>query len=122
MEKKKILIVDDEEDICIFMKDIMEREGFTVFTALNGTEAMDVFDKENPDICIIDVHMPYSEFNGIEVLKRVKAKEKKTLCVIVTRIDDHKTMDEASYLGAEQYLIKPLSVEKIKDLIARLKA
>ena len=121
MAKKKILVVDDEEDICIFIKDILEREGFKVFIALGGTEAMEIFNKEKPQICLIDIHMPYSEFDGLEVLKRVKELNKKTLCVMATRIDQSDKMNKAAYLGAEQYLIKPLSIEKIKDLIERLK-
>ena len=65
--------------------------------------------------------MPYSEFDGLEILKRVKGLNKKTLCVMATRIDDNDKMNKAAFLGAEQYLIKPLSMEKIKDLIERLK-
>ena len=121
MAKKRVLVIDDEEDICIFIKDILEREGFKVFTALGGAEAMDIFNKEKPQICLIDIHMPYSEFDGLEILKRVKGLNKKTLCVMATRIDDNDKMNKAAFLGAEQYLIKPLSMEKIKDLIKRLK-
>lgn len=121
MERKKVLIVDDEENICIFLKDIFERGGFEVYTAASGQEAIKIFQKEHPPICIIDIHMPFSEFDGIEVLRRVKAIDKKTICAMVTRIDDPDKITEAAQAGAEEYLVKPVRIEKLKELIEKLK-
>lgn len=121
MENKKVLIVDDEENICIFFKDIFERSGFTVYTAISGQDAMAIFKENKPQICIIDIHMPFSEFDGIEVLRRVKAIDKTTFCAMITRIDDPDKIAEAASLGAEQYLVKPTRIEKIKELVEKLK-
>lgn len=121
MEKKTVLIVDDEENICLLFKDIFEREGFIVYTAASGQEAMELFKKFKPQACIIDVHMPFSDFDGIEVLRRVKEVDKKTICTMVTRVDDAEVMSNAAYLGAEEYLIKPVRLEMLQKLVERLK-
>jgi len=121
MDKKTVLIVDDEENICLLFKDIFERESFMVYTAASGQEAMELFNKFKPQACIIDVHMPFSEFDGIEVLKRIKEIDKKTICTMVTRIDDVEVMNKAADLGAEEYLIKPVRLEMLQKLVERLK-
>ncbi len=121
MEKKTVLIVDDEENICLLFKDIFEREGFTVHTAASGPEAVELFKKFKPQACIIDVHMPFSEFDGIEVLRRIKEIDKKTICTMVTRVDDTEVMNNAAYLGAEEYLVKPVRLEMLQKLVERLK-
>ncbi|MEI8348517.1 MAG: response regulator [Candidatus Omnitrophota bacterium] len=122
MDRKKVLIVDDEENVCLFMKDIFERSGLKAFTALSGEDAMATFSKQKPEVCIIDIHMPFSEFDGMEVLRRVKDINQKTVCVVISRIDDKEKIKKAMLLGTEQYLLKPVSVEEIKDLIEHLRA
>ena len=92
-----------------------------MFTALSGQEAMSVYEQHKPHVCLIDIHMPYSEFDGIEVLRRIKAIDKSTICVMVTRIDNAERIAEAAALGAEQYLIKPVSIRKIEEFMERLK-
>jgi len=121
MEKKKVLVVDDEENICIFLKDILARAGFEVYTALSGPQAMDIFKEHQPHACLIDVHMPFSEYDGIEVLRRIKELDKKTNCVMITRIDDDEKITQAAALGAQEYLIKPVRLEKLKELVESLK-
>jgi DNA-binding response OmpR family regulator len=121
MERKKVLIVDDEENICIFLKDIFERNGFEAYTATSGQDAVAIFNKDRPHVCIIDIHMPFSEFDGIETLRRVKAIDKKTFCAMVTRIDDPDKIAAAAEAGADEYLVKPVRMEKLKELIEKLK-
>lgn len=118
---KKVLLIEDEADISIFVKDFLERYDLQVFAALSGEEAILIFDKEKPEICFIDIHMPFSEFDGIEVLRRIKQKEKNTVCVMITRIDDEIKIKEAQTLGTLDYLIKPISLEKIKKLVEKIK-
>jgi len=122
MDKKKVLIVDDEENVCLFMKDIFERGGLETFTALSGQDAMAIFAKHKPEVCIIDIHMPFSEFDGMEVIRRVKNINNKTVCIVVSRIDDKDKISAAMALGTEKYLLKPVSVGEMIGLIGRLKA
>ncbi len=115
--KKKVLIVDDEEGIAQFMEDLLERRGFQCFRSLDAEEAWEIYKRENPEICILDVHMPFSKFDGVELLRKIKEINNKTLCVMVSRIDDLEKVRLAQSLGAERYLFKPLDLEALHALI-----
>jgi YesN/AraC family two-component response regulator len=88
---------------------------------MSGQDALELFKKYKPHACLIDIHMPFSEFDGLEVLKRVKAIDKSTICAMVTRIDESDAIAKAAELGAEEYLVKPVRIEKLKELAERIK-
>ena len=92
----KVLVVDDEEDICVFMDDMISRKGFKVFTALSGEDALDIYEKHRPQAAIIDVHMPFSKFDGIELIRRMKAIDDSVHCVIISRVEDASAKEEAA--------------------------
>lgn len=108
----KILIVDDEEDITHFTAKILEYDGFKAFRALDGAHALEIFEKERPQICLIDVHLGYSKIDGMEVLRRIKQADKNTECIMITRITDKDTIAKAKALGVKEYLLKPLASEQ----------
>lgn len=110
--KIKILVVDDEEDITHFTAKILEYDGFKAFKALDGAQALEIFEKERPQICIIDVHLGYSKIDGMEVLRKIKQTDKNTECIMITRITDKDTIEEAKKLGVKEYLLKPLASEQ----------
>jgi len=110
--KIKILVVDDEEDITHFTAKILEYDGFKAFKALDGAQALEIFEKERPQICLIDVHLGYSKIDGMEVLRKIKQTDKNTECIMITRITDKDTISEAKKLGVKEYLLKPLASEQ----------
>jgi DNA-binding response OmpR family regulator len=114
MEKSgiKILVVDDEEDIAHFTAKILEYDGFKAFRALDGARALEIFEKERPQICLIDVHLGYSKIDGMEVLKKIKETDKNSECIMITRITDKDTIAKAKALGVKEYLQKPLATEQ----------
>lgn len=65
--------------------------------------------------------MPFSEFDGIELLRRIKNITPETLCIMITRIDDKESIQQSFKLGVQEYLVKPLSLEEMTKLIERLK-
>jgi len=71
MAKKKILLVDDEVDFLILMKKIIVSWGYEIITASGAKEALEIFQKEKPNILIVDYAMP--EMNGIELLSKIRA-------------------------------------------------
>ena len=119
MEKRdiKILVVDDEEDITHFTARILEYDGFDVCTALDGASALEVFEKECPDICLLDVHLGYSKIDGMEVLEKIKQTDEKTECIMITRITDHETMKKAKELGVKDYFFKPIAMDEWLDKV-----
>ncbi len=121
---KKILIADDEPDILEILQFNLETEGFEVFIAKNGNEAIEAAKKHLPDLIILDVMMPYK--NGIEVcnLLRLQPAFKETLIVFLSALSDEITEVKGLETGADDYLTKPISpkilITKINALFRRL--
>lgn len=113
MSQPKLLIVDDEPHIVEFVQRIYQKKGYITFGATDGITAVDIYKKEQPDFSLIDVHMPFSEIDGIEVLRRIKAINKDAICIMVTRIYDRPVVEEARELGAAHYLPKPFDIEDL---------
>jgi len=117
MDKIKILVVDDEEGIVHWVTNVYADRGFLTFAAMDGEKAVEIFKKEHPSIVLIDVHMPYSAIDGIQTLKKIKEIDKNTVCIMVTRITDNKTVEEARKLGALHYIPKPLTMDELDEAI-----
>lgn len=117
-DKIKLLIVDDEEGIVDFIKKIYSRRGFITFGATDGISAVDIFNKERPQVNLIDIHMPYSPIDGIETLKRIKEIDKNAICIMVTRITEKDKVEKSKELGASAYILKPLGLEDLDKVIS----
>jgi len=121
MAKKKILIVDDEELLCESLKEMLERGGCQVFTALRSEEAWRIFQSERPKACCIDLHMgPSSEFNGFELLRRIREVDKEAFCIVFTVDSEKSTEERAKALGADMYQRKPISSDTLHDFLDKL--
>ncbi|MDP2941057.1 MAG: response regulator [Candidatus Omnitrophota bacterium] len=116
-EFKKILVVDDEEDILIEARDILEKRGFTVFTALESESSLDIFRKEKPPICILDVHMPKSAMDGIRILEEIRKLDKNCYCIMLSRVDEQDKIEAARSLGANRYTLKPIDYPELLELV-----
>jgi len=112
----KILIVDDEIDVCDFVKNFFEERNFKVLTALNGSEGIRLLHREKPDIVLLDIKM--KEMDGIETLKRIRKIDKKIRVIMVTAVEDEDKMEAASRLGAYKYIKKPLVLEELESAVA----
>jgi len=113
--KLKLLIIDDEQDICRFEKYIFEKNNFKVYTAQTGTEALRVAKKVQPDIALIDIHLRKSA-SGLEILERLLKIASNCKCIMASW--DREKASEAKKKGAVGFLIKPTEV---KDLVGIVK-
>ncbi len=113
-----ILVVDDDRDIVDLVKYNLQKEGFSVLTARNGSAAIEQA-AHLPDLIILDVMMP--ELNGWEVMKKLKAAPRTADIPIVFLTAKSSEVDEVLglELGADDYLLKPISIPK---LLARVRA
>ena len=116
MEDVKILAIDDSKDILYTIKAICDIENWTTITSTNGNEAMDLLHNHNPDLIIVDYHMP--KINGIDVVKKLREIDNKTPILILTVEDDHVIAKKFTDAGANDYALKPI---KAIDLISRIK-
>lgn len=112
---KRILIVDDEVDILELLKETFEAEGYIVFTADSGREAIKKAEIQ-PDVILLDVNMP--KFDGFEVCKHIRAFISCPIIFLTARIEDCDKVYGFD-IGADDYVIKPFSID---ELIARVAA
>ncbi len=116
--RETILIVDDEADILEMLKYNLQKEGYAVLTAKNGTTALEEV-KRSPNLVLLDVMMP--EMDGWEVCRRIKREPKTAAIPVLFLTAKGSEVDEVVgfELGADDYIVKPISVRK---LLARVKA
>ncbi len=120
----KILIADDEPDILEIIRYNLEAEGYTVFTAKNGNEAIEKAKQHQPDLIILDVMMPGK--TGLEVcgILRQQPDFKNTLIIFLTALSDESNEVKGLETGADDYLTKPISpivlTSKVNALFRRL--
>jgi len=120
---KKILIVDDEEDIIDLLSYNLKKEDFDVYCASSGTECLSIVKKHRPDIIILDVMMP--GMNGLEVCDKLKNnfKTKDIPIIMLTAKSGENDIINGLNTGADNYVIKPFSLKvlfaKINSLLRR---
>lgn len=118
MSRRKILIVDDEPEITDSLKSILERKGCQVFTAAKSEEAWEIFQKEKPHACTIDINLPFSNYDGVELLKKIKQADKSVICVMLTCIYAAEDKGKLALdLGADAFKEKPLARKELLQLI-----
>ncbi len=115
MEKKRILLVDDEEGIQLLYREELKEEGFTVISAYNGDEALEKFRQEAPDLVILDINMP--GMNGIEVLRQMK-EINPDLPVILNSAYQEFKQDFGTW-ASEDYIVKSADMGELKQAVKK---
>ena len=113
--KHTILVVDDEKDIRDLFQDVLVQEGYQVFTATNGAEAISLGKRNRLDLALVDIKMP--GMDGIEVFQKLKKVKKDMEAIILTGYGTLRTAKEAMRLGAYDYLTKPFDLGLVKNII-----
>ena len=116
MSTGKIMIADDDKNICELLRLYMEKEGYTVVIANDGEEAVTKFNAENPDMILLDIMMP--KLDGWQVCRELRRKSD---CPIIMITAKGETFDKVLglELGADDYVVKPFDA---KEILARIKA
>lgn len=115
---EKILVVDDEHDICDFVRNFFQERGYDVLTALNGEEALAIAKTERPAIVLLDVRM--KGMDGVATLKHLKELDKAMKVIMVTALEDQEKMDECCRLGACDYITKPLELDYLEEVVEKM--
>lgn len=116
MAAAKIMVVDDDSNICELLRLYLEKDGFEAVIMENGEQALDAFEKEKPDLILLDVMMP--RLDGWQVCREIR---KKSSCPIIMLTAKGEVFDRVLglELGADDYVVKPFET---KEVIARIKA
>jgi two-component system nitrogen regulation response regulator NtrX len=112
---RSILVIDDEKNIRETLKDVLEDDGYTVFTAENGKRGLDIIDVHAIDVVLLDLWLP--EMGGMEVLEKIKERYEEIPVVIISGHGTIDTAVRATKGGAFDFLEKPLSIERVLTII-----
>jgi len=113
--RQTILVVDDEVEICDLLQSFLTEEGYQVFTATNGVEAISLGKQNELDLALLDIKMP--GMDGIEVFRKLKKVRGDMGVIILTGYGTLGTAKEAMRLGAYDYLTKPFDLGLVKNII-----
>jgi CheY-like chemotaxis protein len=112
---KKILVADDEMAIRLLYSEELKEEGYEVYTASNGREALEIIDKTPLDLVILDIKMP--EMDGIEALRQIKERKPDLPVLLSTAYGEYK-QDFATW-ASDDYLVKSSDLEDLKNAVKR---
>jgi DNA-binding response OmpR family regulator len=112
----KILIVDDDPDLLAVTGFALQQAGFLVVKASDGVAALDAFNREQPDLAVLDINMP--RMNGFELAQKLRERSQIPLIMLTVRSEEEDVV-RALAIGADDYLTKPFSP---RILLARVKA
>jgi len=117
-EGQRILIVDDQETILVFLRDRLEQLGFAIFTASNGAEALALIQKDSFQGILLDLEMPVMD--GLSMLSQLRSQSNAVPVIVMSADPTRTTMIKAIEAGARDYLTKPISYEILKYKCLRL--
>lgn len=117
--KAKVLLVDDETDFLATLSERLEARGLKVNTASSGEDAVAKVDNQSFDLIVLDLAMP--GIDGLETLKRIKAKQPDAEIIMLSGQGSIKTSIEAMKLGAEDFIEKPVNISELMDKISEAK-
>ncbi|GGE05526.1 response regulator [Marinithermofilum abyssi] len=117
--EKKVLVVDDQYGIRVLLKEVFSREGFYVYQAANGRVALDIIQREEPDLILLDMKMP--GMDGLELLRHIRQREEATdtKVIMMTAYGELDIVEEAIKLGALAHFTKPFDIEELRSEVVK---
>jgi len=115
VEKKRILLVDDEESIQLLYREEFEEAGYIVDSARDGVEALEKFKENPPDLVLLDINMP--GMNGIEILRQMKELRASLPIILNSAYQEYK-QDFGSW-ASEAYVVKSANMDELKATVRK---
>lgn len=117
--KSKIVLAEDNSVLSLLLKYRLEKEGYTLFIAKDGKEAIEFIETENPDLILTDVMMDY--FSGLEIISHVRNKlDSNTPILVFSSSGQEEMVLNAFNLGANDFMSKPLSPNELTIRVKRM--
>jgi len=120
----RILIVDDESEVCDFLSEFLRSQGFETACADTRENAMEAIEKMSLDAILLDVRLRGGKepYDGIEILEYVKRKYPAVFVMMITGIDDPDLAKQSARLGADDFITKPLSLDILEaDMLKKIR-
>ena len=118
MTQPKVLIVDDEPDTLPLVQKILEADGYQVFEAKTGEEALALFEREHPDLILLDIILP--QISGTQVLRLIRERDNLTGIIMVSALSSERLTIECMQAGADDYINKPFALKEIRNRIKQV--
>ncbi|MHC4219947.1 MAG: response regulator transcription factor [Planctomycetota bacterium] len=118
LQGKKVLIVDDDEDILSSIDLAMRAEGAATETVTDGNAAVVACDDDGPDAVVLDMMLPRR--SGFLVLEKIKEQVEPPVVIMITANQGRRHMAYAESLGVDAYLVKPVPLQRLVELVVRL--
>ena len=119
MNKKKIVLAEDNTTLSLLLKFRLEKEGFDLFMAKDGKEALDLIESNSPDLIITDIMMPF--ISGLEVISHIRNKiNSETPIIVFSAAGQEEMVLKAFNLGANDFMGKPFSPNELMIRVNRL--
>ena len=114
---RKILIADDEPNIVMTLDYALQKNGYKVLIARNGSEAIEIAETQVPDLILMDIMMP--DMDGYETFENLKKNEKlnNTKLIFLSAKNKQTDIKKGLAMGADEYITKPFSIKKIIEII-----
>ncbi|MBU0517856.1 response regulator [bacterium] len=109
MVASRILIVDDEEDICEMLTDFLSHNGYEVFLTTQGDRALKMVKEIRPHLMLLDIRLP--ELSGLEILQQVRLVDATIGVIMITGYNDIEIAQEALKAGASDFVTKPIELD-----------
>ncbi|MCX7835801.1 MAG: response regulator [bacterium] len=115
MNTKRILVVDDEPDICEILSRFLKEHGYEVKTAYNGKSAIEITKEFSPHYILLDIIMP--EMSGLETLREIREIDSHVTVLMITALHDLSVARDAIKIGATDYITKPIDLKYLADFL-----
>ncbi len=112
---KKILLVDDEESIHLLYQEELEEEGYRIFSAFSGEEALEKLETLDADLVILDINMP--GMSGLEALRQIKEINQSLPVILCSAYQEFK--QDLSSWASDEYLVKSANLDELKAAVKR---
>lgn len=116
MSKKKILVVDDQYGIRVLLNEILQKDGYEMYQAANGVQALKIVEDHEPDLVLLDMKIP--GMDGLEILRRIKDVKPHVDVMMMTAYGELNMINEALNLGAINHFAKPFDIDDVRKVIA----
>ena len=118
MSKARILVVDDEENLCEFMRIMLSKEGYQVETVQSARDALSQLENNPVDLVFTDLMMP--DMGGLEFIRKLRESRPDTECIVMTAYASVDSAIDALNLGAADYITNPFNLEEVKHTVRQL--
>ena len=114
---KTVLVVDDAAFMRMMIRDILAKEGYVIYEAVNGRDAIEKYVEIRPDLVTMDITMP--EMSGLEALREIRLKDPAARVLIVSAMGQQRMSVEALESGAMDFLVKPFQPTKVLETVKK---